>query len=149
MSKRIAAGDTFPDPQGNNREVGYKKPPAHQRWQKGQSGNPAGRPRSAVLSDAYRRMLAEADPEDEQGRTRAEVIAEQMYLKAKGGDVSAMREIADRVEGKARQNITFPDKEKDRIERAIQGVMEESGCSREEAIEALSLFRPEVSRLPN
>jgi len=29
-------------------EVGYKKPPKHARWKKGQSGHPEGRPKGAV-----------------------------------------------------------------------------------------------------
>lgn len=38
--------------EGGNYEIGYKKPPKHTRWQKGQSGNKKGRPKKKLgLSD--------------------------------------------------------------------------------------------------
>jgi hypothetical protein len=45
------------DDDARDYEVGYKKPPLHTRFKKGQSGNPRGRPRgaknfSSVLNDA-------------------------------------------------------------------------------------------------
>lgn len=116
-------------------------------FQPGQSGNPKGRPKAITLSEAYRRELAKLDPNDSEGRTFAEVLAEQTILKAKGGDVAALREIADRVEGKAKQTVTLTMDQRDKFERAVAGIMEETGCSREEAIETLSLFKPEVSQL--
>lgn len=120
----------------------------------GQSGNPKGRPKSITLSEAYRKMLAQVDDADEQKRTRAEILAEEMYTKAKSGDVSALREIADRVEGKARQTISLSVEKREQLERAIDGIMrdaEKAGepCSRDEAIAALSVFTPEVSELLN
>lgn len=115
----------------------------------GQSGNPAGRPKSAILSDAYRRKLAEVDESDPDKRTYAEVIADQMILKAKEGDVSAIREIADRVEGKARQTVTLTFDERERLEQAIKGIMEDAKCTRDLAIQTLIKFRPEASALLN
>jgi hypothetical protein len=75
------------------------------RFQPGESGNPKGRPKSITLSEAYRRQLAQPVPKDSQGRTYAEVIAELMCKRATQGDVAAAREVADRVEGKARQAL--------------------------------------------
>lgn len=72
------------------------------RWQKGQSGNPAGRPKSALLSDALRKQLAETDKD---GKSVAEKVAAALIQKAKGGDVQAIREVFDRAEGKAQQSI--------------------------------------------
>jgi hypothetical protein len=80
------------------------------RWKKGQSGNPSGRPKSKTLSDAYRSKLEEPVPNDPEGRTWAELIAEAQVRDAVRGNVQAAREIADRTEGRPRQAIEFEDK---------------------------------------
>jgi hypothetical protein len=72
----------------------------------GQSGNPAGRPKKALLSDALRRQLAEAmqgAPE----KTIAEVIARALIREAVAGNVQAIREVGDRSEGKPAQAIAL------------------------------------------
>ncbi len=73
---------------------------------KGVSGNPAGRPKKALLSDALRRQLAEAvqgAPE----KTIAEHIARALIREAVSGNVQAIREIGDRTEGKPAQAIAL------------------------------------------
>ena len=76
------------------------------RWTKGQaSPNPGGRPSKTPLSDAYRRLLETPYPGDERGRTYVERIAEVVCFEAGGGDLAAVREIADRTEGRPRQNV--------------------------------------------
>jgi hypothetical protein len=80
------------------------------RFKKGQSGNPSGRPKSKLLSDAYKNKLEELVPNDAEGRTWAELIAEGQVRDAVKGNVQAAREIADRTEGRARQAIEFEDK---------------------------------------
>ncbi len=142
------------DKQRNNSEEPDKRLANLKPFQPGQSGNPKGRPKSITLSEAYRKMLAAMDETDPQGRTRAEVLAEQMYSKAKTGDVGALKEIADRVEGKARQTIALSVEKREQLEQAISGIMrdaEQAGdaCTREDAIAALSLFRPEARDLLN
>lgn len=147
----------FPDKQGNNREnktVGRGSPPVATRFKPGQSGNPKGRPKSITLSEAYRRELAKVDPNDPERRSFAEVLAEQMIIKAMSGDVSALRELGDRTEGKARQSIALSMEKREQLEQAIDGIIrdaEQAGepCSREEAIATLSIFRPAVSALLN
>jgi hypothetical protein len=86
--------------EGRKRRLANLKP-----FPKGVSGNPAGRPKSLTLSEAFRRQLSQPMPGDADGRTFAEVIAERMCLAASGGDVGAAREIADRTEGKPRQSV--------------------------------------------
>ena len=48
-------------------------------------------------------------PNDQEGRTWAELIAEAQVRDAVRGNVQAAREIADRTEGRARQAIEFED----------------------------------------
>ncbi len=73
---------------------------------KGVSGNPAGRPRKALLSDALRRQLAEALPNAPE-KTIAEVIARALIREAVAGNVQAIREVGDRSEGKPAQALAI------------------------------------------
>ena len=75
------------------------------RFEPGQSGNPAGRPKAKTLSEAYRAAL-ERDANDETDRTNAEVIADKVIEMAKIGALDYIGELADRTEGKAKQTIT-------------------------------------------
>ena len=65
------SGPPISDDDVRDYKVGYKKPPLHTRFKKGQSGNPRGRPRgaknfSSVLNDALsQRVLV-----TENGRSR-------------------------------------------------------------------------------
>ncbi len=72
----------------------------------GQSGNPAGRPKKALLSDALRRQLAIAAPGMPE-RTQAETIAAALIAEAIAGNVQAIREVGDRTEGKPAQAIAL------------------------------------------
>lgn len=142
------------DKQRENSEAEERRLANLKPFQPGQSGNPKGRPKSITMSEAYRRELAKVDPADPQGRTYAEVLAEQIIIKARGGDVRAVREITDRTEGKPKQTVTLTLEKRDQLERAVQGMIDDAAqagveCSREQAIAALSLFTPEVSTLLN
>jgi hypothetical protein len=76
-------------------------PPAGTRWEKGQSGNPAGRPRGTRLSKLLRPY-----PVSQEGRTFAEVFAERLFEAAAMGDAWAFREVANRIEGKVPQPVS-------------------------------------------
>jgi hypothetical protein len=93
------------DKQRKNSEGRKKRLANLKPWGKGKSGNPAGRPKSVTLSEAYRKQLAQPFPDDPQGRTYAEVIAEKLVMIAATGEVSSAREIADRTEGRPRQAL--------------------------------------------
>ena len=65
---------------------------------KGQSGNPNGRPKAGLaFTDQLRLELARRDRD---GVTRLRKIAAALVDKAEAGDVQAIREIADRVDGR-------------------------------------------------
>jgi hypothetical protein len=74
------------------------------RFKPGASGNPNGRPKLTLLSEAIRAQLAVEAPHADE-RTYAEVIAEKLCTEAASGNVHAAREIADRTEGKPKQAI--------------------------------------------
>jgi hypothetical protein len=72
---------------------------------KGVSGNPGGRPKTAVLSKALRKLLASPKPRDKYGRTWAVVIAHALAKKAARGIVVAIKEAGDRTEGRPAQAV--------------------------------------------
>jgi uncharacterized protein DUF5681 len=74
------------------------------KWQKGESGNPGGRPRKPI-TEALLSLLAEVNTRDHQKRTFAELIATAQVRKALKGNTMAAKEIADRTEGKAGQRL--------------------------------------------
>jgi len=67
------------------------------RWTRGTSGNPNGRPvgRGSITVE-LRRLLAETDSDGVPTHTR---IAERLIHMAKQGDLRAIREVLDRVDG--------------------------------------------------
>ncbi len=85
----------------NDKRLANLKP-----FPKGVSGNPGGRPKKALLSDALRRQIAEAVPNAPE-KTIAEVIARALIREAVSGNVQAIREIGDRSEGKPAQAIAL------------------------------------------
>lgn len=96
-------------------------------WQPGQSGNPAGRPKSVTLSEAIRAELAKHCEYDSDDRTWAEVVASRLVKVAAGHTLEqstpAAREISDRTEGKARQPIDLdPTVEAKQLLAALLGV---------------------------
>jgi hypothetical protein len=88
-----------------NHEVGFKKPPRHKRWKKGQSGNPKGRPKRtpkppppANLSEEHAqtlRLLGEEVPWDANGLaqrvTSGEAVQRALIRQAMAGDVHAIK----------------------------------------------------------
>ena len=82
------------------------------RWKRGASGNPGGRPRTRVLSEALRNRLAEAKPDDPEHRTWAEAIAANLIEIAaskSANAIAAANEVSDRAEGRPSQHLQISD----------------------------------------
>ena len=73
-------------------------------FQPGQSGNPTGRPkdpfRQALLRAIQKKIQGDAD-----GRELIDAIAQQLVNKSIKGDLAAIRELADRTDGKPAQEV--------------------------------------------
>jgi hypothetical protein len=52
------------------------------RFKSGQSGNPGGRPKTVALSQACRELLGQPVPDDPEGRSYAEAIAQMLGRRA-------------------------------------------------------------------
>jgi len=89
--------------------VGYRKPPAHSRFKKGQSGNPRGRPkgernRTTILNSILNERVVVTDNGMRKRITKQEAVYKQLVNKAASGDpraaqllLSEMREIEGRI----------------------------------------------------
>lgn len=72
----------------------------------GQSGNPKGKPvGSKNLTTILKELLDAKTPYQGKKIIFKEAIVRKLLLKAKGGDMRAIQEIFDRIEGKARQEM--------------------------------------------
>lgn len=70
-------------------------------FKKGQSGNPGGRSKEKPFADALRMEIAAAGEDHKALRKVAKALLEQ----AEGGDIRAIRELADRLDGKPLQAV--------------------------------------------
>ena len=77
---------------------------------KGQSGNPGGRPKSRPFKDALDRAI-KASAEGKEAAISLDDIALALLTKAKSGDVPAIKELAERYDGKVAQAIVGDDDE--------------------------------------
>lgn len=87
-------------------------PPKEHQFKPGQSGNPAGRPvGSKNLSTILRDMLEEEidvkvdDTGRKERRKFSELIIRKLIKRASDGDPRAIKEIFDRIEGRAKQSV--------------------------------------------
>jgi hypothetical protein len=130
-------------------EVGYGKPPRHTRFQKGQSGNPKGRPRgSRNLATLVEDELRERVVVNEYGRrrriTKQEAMVKHLVNKAVSGDRQLIQLLLNEIrliEGRGESSGAAPLEEADqqvlrqlheRMRRLMQkselGGKEENGC---------------------
>ena len=93
--------------------VGYRKPPEHTRFKKGQSGNPKGRPKGTLnLATVLARTLREKVVINEHGQrrviTKLEAAIKQLVNKAAGGDLAALRQLSALVQSAEEQATQSP-----------------------------------------
>lgn len=84
-------------------------------FEKGQSGCPGGRRKEKPFRDALMLVLNEGEdvaPDGPRARNKIRAVASQLVAKAMDGDVGAIKEIGDRVDGKvAQQQIITGDED--------------------------------------
>jgi hypothetical protein len=96
---------TVPNSSPASYAIGYGKPPAHTRFQKGQSGNPGGRPRRGVaeqakalaLQEAYRKVTVQEGEDTQRMPVIQAILRNQLALAAKG-NVAAQRAVLGAVQ---------------------------------------------------
>ena len=110
-------------------QVGYGKPPRETRFQKGQSGNPRGRPCGAKnLKTRVREALKEPVLVTENGRrrtvTKGEAIITQLVNRAANADLRAIkilldlvRDIEERAEPASAETFAFSDADEKVLEQ--------------------------------
>lgn len=76
-------------------------------FEKGQSGNPGGRGKLKPFADALRMEIAAAGEDQKALR----IVAAKLLEKAAEGDMQAIKELADRVDGKVAQAIVGGDED--------------------------------------
>ncbi len=106
------------DPESNVTKVGYCQPPVEHRFEKGTSGNPAGRPKNKPgLAEALRRELETSVTLMMDGKrqvlTKAEVVAKQATNNAMKGDFKFSKLVLaemrrEKQEGSAAGNCVPP-----------------------------------------
>ena len=82
------------------------------RWRKGTSGNPGGRPKSRLLSEALRAHLGQVKSDDPEHRTWAEAIAPnllEIVASKSSNAIAAANEVCDRAEGRPPQHLQISD----------------------------------------
>jgi hypothetical protein len=90
----------------------YRTPPANTKWQKGQSGNPSGRPADKHVRTAIRELFA-STAINKQGNTmdasNLEVLIRSLLIKSVKGDMRATELLFSYGYGKPNQALDIND----------------------------------------
>jgi hypothetical protein len=112
--------DVDADPQAPAKQLGGI---TGRGFQPGQSGNPSGRPKRLPITDRYAAIaelpvpdylliaLKLSDAERQEIKTYGDALALNQFRAAIKGKTEAAREIADRLEGRARQPVEIAGKD--------------------------------------
>ncbi len=94
-------------------------------WSKGQSGNPKGSKPEKMVRDAIKVALSVEEKDGNGNKVkRLRIVAEQLVKKAMDGDITAIKEIADRIDGKAAQPLTGDDLGPIQIQKVVHEVID-------------------------
>ena len=82
--------------------IGYGKPPKNTQWQKGQSGNPNGRPKGArgLKTDLHAELISRMEIQMNGKRvsgTKQQLMLKTLTARAAAGDVRAIKALIDLV----------------------------------------------------
>lgn len=121
------------DEEGGGYKVGNKKPPRHTQFKKGQSGNPHRGSTKTTVAAWLKHFLSQDEITvsilaKKDGSTKtldfslksgegplASLIAVLLIKGACEGDLAFIKEVVDRVEGKAKQHVEVPKKGRRRV----------------------------------
>ena len=128
------ADDKDPTAVGSGR-VGYRNPPEHTRFKKGQSGNPQGRPKGTLnLATVLSKILREKVVINEHGQrkvvTKLEAAVKQLVNKSAAGDLAALRQLSALVQSAEEQALQVPVSNAPLSEddqKIVQGILERFG----------------------
>jgi ribosomal protein L17 len=88
-------------------------------YKKGQSGNPRGRPKKGETMTDLLREKVEIPKTAAAKLTRKEKIIEKLITLAEAGDLSALKYLFDRLDGRPKESIELTDSEIDTRLREI------------------------------
>lgn len=80
------------------------------QWEKGVSGNPGGRPKLKRWREAIEKALS-TNPSGEPNLELLEAVSTALVIAAKAGDMQAIKEIGDRIDGRVPQGLVGGDDE--------------------------------------
>ena len=95
--------------------------PRGRPFPKGVSGNPNGRP---LKEWTWRSLIEEALEEEEEGIPVKQIISRKLVGMGKSGDLGAIKEIGDRIDGKPSQGVELSGKNGGKIEHSIRVVFQ-------------------------